>query len=157
MAGPEIIVASSTEEVAAVKGLFLEYLDYVRDLLGAPLDPEGTTREFEIFPEGYDRLYLATLAGQPVAACGVKTFKPGISELKRLYCRPAGRGHRLGVRLTEAAIHGARDQGHTHIYLDTDPKLSHAIKIYEDLGFEYIERYYDTPNGCSRFMALALT
>ncbi len=156
MSEAEIVIASSREEVSAVKAIFLEYLEFIEDLLGAPLDPVSTKREFEIFPEGYDQLYLALINNKPVAACGVKTFKPGICELKRLYCRPEGRGHNLGVRLTEASINGAQKAGFTHIYLDTDPKLTHAIKIYEDLGFEYIERYYEKPNGCSRFMALAL-
>ncbi len=156
MSEAKIVIASSPEEVSAVKAIFLEYLDFIEGLLGAPFDPAGTQKEFDIFPEGYDRLYLAVIENQPVAACGVKTFKPGICELKRLYCRPEGRGHNLGVRLTEASIQGARDDGFKHMYLDTDPKLTHAIKIYEDLGFDYIERYYEKPNGCSRFMALAL-
>ena len=46
--------------------------------------------------------------------------------------------------------------GYNHLYLDTDPGLTHAVKIYEDLGFVDIDRYYENPMGCSRYMALAL-
>ena len=91
-----------------------------------------------------------------MAACGLKPFKPGICELKRLYCRPNGRGHNLGLKLTETTIIEARQQGYKQIYLDTDPGLTHANAIYEALGFADIERYYDNPMGCSRYMALKL-
>ena len=43
------------------------------------------------------------------------------------------------------------------MYLDTDRGLTHANKIYEGLGFIDIERYYDNPMGCSRYMALKLS
>jgi len=42
------------------------------------------------------------------------------------------------------------------MYLDTDPGLKQANIIYDNLGFQDIERYYDNPMGCSRYMALTL-
>jgi len=91
-----------------------------------------------------------------VAACGLKPFKTNICELKRLYCRPNGRGHQLGRKLTQATIIEARMHGYKEMYLDTDRGLIHANTVYETLGFKDIERYYDNPMGCSRYMALKL-
>ena len=151
-----IDIAVSPDDVIAVKAIFLEYLEFIEGFLCQPLDFQGTDKEFSTFPAVYDFLLLAKLDGKPVAACGVKNFKPGISELKRLFARPAGRGHNLGERLTIAAMNEARNRGYKDMYLDTDPGLTHANRIYEKLGFEDIPRYYENPMGCSRYMKISL-
>ncbi len=149
-------LAETPAEIAAVKSIFLEYLEFIEDFLCQPLDFQGTEAEFSTFPAVYDFLLLAKIDAQPVAACGVKNFKPGISELKRLYARPEGRGHNLGERLTVAAMEESRRRGYQDMYLDTDPGLTHANRIYEKLGFTDIPRYYENPMGCSRYMKISL-
>ena len=156
MADVRIIKAETKADIAAVRDLFLEYLGFVERYLGQDLSFQGTEKEFADFPQTYDALFLAKLDGEPVAACGLKPFKPGICELKRLYCRPAARGHNLGLKLSQATVDKARALGYETMYLDTDHGLIHANKIYEKLGFRDIEKYYDNPMD-SRFMALNLT
>ena len=151
-----IELAETPKDIAAVKAIFLEYMAFIEDYLGESLDFQGTKKEFADFPDIYDALFLAKLGGEPVAACGLKPFKPGICELKRLYSRPTGRGHGLGKKLTQATIMAAREKGYTQIYLDTDPGLKHANAVYEALGFTDIERYYGNPMGRSRYMGLTL-
>ena len=148
--------AQSKGDIESVKAIFLEYMAFIENFLGESLDFQGTEKEFADFPKTYDALLLAKVNGEPVAACGLKPFKTGICELKRLYCRPNGRGHQLGLKLTQATIIEARIHGYNEMYLDTDPGLIHANAVYEALGFEDIERYYDNPMGCSRYMALKL-
>ena len=148
--------AQSKSDIESVKAIFLEYMAFIENFLGESLDFQGTEKEFADFPKTYDALLLAKVNGEPVAACGLKPFKTGICELKRLYCRPNGRGHQLGLKLTQATIIEARIHGYNEMYLDTDPGLIHANAVYEALGFEDIERYYDNPMGCSRYMALKL-
>ena len=147
--------AETTEDIAAVRALFLEYLQFVERYLGQDLSFQGTDKEFADFPHTYDALFLATLNGAPVGACGLKPFKPGICELKRLYCQPVARGHGLGLKLSGMALSEARIRGYKHIYLDTDHGLIHANAVYETLGFQDIEKYYDNPMD-SRFMGLML-
>ena len=156
MTKPRIIIAETDEDIAAVKSIFLDYMEFIEAFLGTSLCFQGTDKEFGEFPSTYQRLYLAKLGDHPVAACGIKPVKDDICELKRLYCREEGRGHNLGERLTLASIEGARELGYSEMYLDTDPGLTHAVKIYEKLGFTDIERYYENPMGCSRYMALSL-
>ena len=149
--------AETPAEIADVRAVFLDYLAFVEDFLGASLDFQGTQAEFADFPHTYDALWLASVDGAPVGACGLKPFAPGICELKRLYVRPEGRGHGLGERLTRAAVDGARDHGYGTMYLDTNAGLVHANAIYERLGFTDIPPYYDNPLGeTSRYMALGL-
>ncbi len=143
--------AETPEDIASVRSVFLEYLQFVEAYLGQDLSFQGTEKEFADFPQTYDALFLGTLNDVPVAACGLKPFKSGICELKRLYCRPAGRGHGLGVKLSQAALDEAKLLGYTKMYLDTDHGLTHANAVYEHLGFCDIEKYYDNPMD-SRFM-----
>ena len=152
----EIIEATSSQDVAAVKALFLEYIDFVQDFLGEDLTFQGTEKEFQSFPDIYDVLLLGKLNGIAVAACGIKPFKNDICELKRLYCSPQGRGHKFGEKLTRMSLQKAKSFGYKHMYLDTNPDLVHANKIYEALGFEDIDQYYENPLVCSRYMALQL-
>lgn len=152
----DIYIAKTPEDIASVKAIFLEYLAFIEEILEQSLCFQDTKTEFNNFPNTYDQLLLAKIDGNPVAACGIKPLRDDICELKRLYCRPPGRGHGLGERLTVASLNAARDLGYNHMYLDTDPKLIHACKIYERLGFKDIDRYYDNPMGCSRYMALTL-
>ena len=155
MSDTQIKRATIPQEIADVRDIFVEYLTFIEAFLGQSLAFQNTEAEFSDFPQTYDALFLATLDDAPVAACGLKPFKSDICELKRLYCRPAGRGHGLGRKLTEAAIIAAREMGYPTMYLDTDHGLTHANAVYESLGFRDIEKYYDNPMD-SRFMALDL-
>lgn len=155
MAEIHVIQVDSETDRKAVRAIFLEYLDFIEDYLGQDLAFQGTEREFADFPQTYDSLFLGRLDGEPVAACGLKPFKPGVCELKRLYCRPQARGFGLGLKLSKAAVRKGRELGYNEMYLDTDFGLTHANAIYEALGFQDIAKYYDNPMD-SRFMRLAL-
>jgi len=156
MAKVEIGFATSVEDIADVKAIFLEYLEFIERVLGEDLCFQGTEREFADFPHTYEHLFLAKVDGDPVAACGLKQFSQTESELKRLYCRPSGRGHGLGRKLTQAAIDQSKIDGYSRMLLDTNRDLEAANAIYESMGFVDIEKYYENPLVCSRYMALDL-
>ena len=156
MAKLTIDFARSDEDVDHVKDLFLEYLKFIEDVLGESLCFQDTEREFKDLRAMYDDMFLAKLNGKPVAACGLKRFSETECELKRLYCRPSGRGHGLGEKLTVKCMEEGRRQGYTRMLLDTNRDLVAANAIYEKLGFTDIEKYYENPLGCSRYMALDL-
>lgn len=156
MAQGSVILVKTSVDIAAVKDIFTEYIRYIEDYLGQSIGFQDTTGEMQSFPDYYKALFIAKVDGTPVGACGIKAFAPDIAELKRLYVRPDGRGHNFGLRLTEAALAYSRAAGFAQVYLDTDRGLTHANTIYEGLGFKDIDRYYDNPMGCSRYMALAL-
>lgn len=153
----QIIRAQTPEDIAAVKSLFLDYLNFVTKFLGQDLSFQGTEKEFAKFPQTYTALFLAKQNDAPLGAAGLKLLRPDLIELKRLYVAPAGRGLRLGEKLSQAVIEEARRLGYEYLYLDTDPGLTHANAIYENLGFEDIPQYYENPlAGQSRYMRLAL-
>lgn len=149
----DIFHAQSLADIQSAKAIMLDYIDFIERELGETLTFQGTDTEFSDFPKSYDVLLLAKVDGKPAAACAVKPFKTGICELKRLYARPKFRGHKLGLKLTEESLKRAKALGYNEMYLDTNPGLIHANRLYENLGFKDIEKYYDNPLMCSRYMS----
>ncbi|MFF2818204.1 GNAT family N-acetyltransferase [Kitasatospora cineracea] len=103
---------------------------------------------------------IARLDGHPVGCAGVRAFgtapdatrgaapgtaAPGTAELKRLYVRPAGRGHGLGRLLLAAAEDAARALGHARLRLDTMAELAEARALYTATGYTDIPPYNTNP------------
>ena len=156
MSKVDILHAKSLADIQSAKDIMLEYLSFIERELGETLTFQGTNTEFSDFPKSYDVLLLAKVDGRPAAACAIKPFKTGICELKRLYALPEFRGHKLGLKLTEESLKRAKALGYNEMYLDTNPGLIHANRLYESLGFTDIEKYYDNPLVCSRYMSRAI-
>ena len=79
--------------------------------------------------------YLVEDEGQPVAMGGLRRSEDGIAELKRVYVRPAGRGHGLGEAIARRLVDDARAFGYRHVRLDTLPFMQRAQALYEAMGF----------------------
>ena len=94
-------------------------------------------------------MWLAYL-GDEVAGCVVLRkieSIPDAAECKRLYVRPAARGHRIADMLLDAMEPFARTRHLEWIYLDTYDDLKTAIALYERRGYERCERYNDNPQA----------
>ena len=76
--------------------------------------------------------------------------------MKRLYLRPAARGHGLGRSLAEAALAEARRLGYRRLRLDTLPGMEAAQGIYRELGFREIAAYRANPVPGARFLEIDL-
>lgn len=62
----------------------------------------------------------------------------GFCELVKMYLTKNARGKGLGRKMLEHCLQAAKDLGYTTVYLESMPELSTALKVYEKLGFEYI-------------------
>lgn len=78
-------------------------------------------------------------------------------EVKRLYVAPEGRGRGVGRALAEAVIERATELGYAEMKLDTLPRMGSARRLYEELGFQVCERYYETPLEGTIFMKKILS
>ncbi len=152
-----LVPATSSEHVAAARVLFLEYADS----LGVDLCFQDFEAELARLPGDYVAprgTLLLALDGETVLGCvAVRSHDwTESAEMKRLYVRPAGRGHGLGRRLAVAAIDFARDVGYTRIRLDTLPTMTEAIALYESLGFRDADAYRHNPVAGTRYLELEL-
>lgn len=154
--------ASTAEDLAAVRRLFTAYaqsLDFSLCFQGFDEELAGLPGKYA--PAERGALLLAKLNGEALGVVGLRdlgTDEKGeaIAEMKRLYIDPAGRGHNLGRRLTDAVLAEARRLGYRRIRLDTFPSMVAANRIYDALGFRDIPPYYDNPLPGARYRELIL-
>jgi len=155
--GITLVSATSTDDIAHVRELFLEYADS----LGFSLCFQNFDQELQHLPGDYappdGRLFLA-MSGDQVAGCvALHKLGPGICEMKRLYLRPQFRGKGLGRVLAEHIIREARNIGYERMRLDTvEPVMKDAVSIYRRLGFREIAPYRSNPNAGTLYMELEL-
>ena len=143
---PELTVCSTPSDYAEARALFEAYAR----ALGFSLCFQGFAAELESLPERYGppggRLLLARDAGGAAVGCvGVRRLDDAACEMKRLYVAPEARGAGLGRRLAEAALEAGREMGYALMRLDTVRRLTAALALYEQLGFEPAAPYNDAP------------
>jgi GNAT superfamily N-acetyltransferase len=94
-------------------------------------------------------MWLAYLRDAAVGCVVLRSLPtiPSAAECKRLYVRPAARGHGIADRLMDALEEFAASQGLQWIYLDSFDDLKSAIALYEKRGYHRCERYNDNPQA----------
>jgi ribosomal protein S18 acetylase RimI-like enzyme len=94
--------------------------------------------------------------GQIIGTCAFKKMDERKCELKCVYLYKKYHGQGLGMRMSRMVIGTAKEKGYKEMYLDTISKTSgRAIKMYERLGFERIEKYHEAARS-DVFMRLEL-
>ena len=139
-------------DVVRVRSLLREY----GEGLGVDLSFQDFERELAELPGDYERLLVARVEGEAAGCVALRPLGDRVCEMKRLFVRPAYRGHGLGRTLAEAVIGAARELGYERMRLDTLPSMGNAIALYESLGFRDVEPYRFNPIPGSRFLELTL-
>ncbi|RFC54179.1 GNAT family N-acetyltransferase [Brumimicrobium aurantiacum] len=99
---------------------------------------------FESF-ENIDKsvYFIATLNGEIIGGSGIfptNNLPDGYAELVKIYLKNEYRGKGIGKQLMNKCIAYAKEQGYTHLYLESFPSLKEAIVLYEKIGFERVEK-----------------
>ena len=102
------------------------------------VDPEvdGMTAAYSGERAAY---FVALLDAEIVGGAGVGPLvggAEGVCELKKMYLRPAARGHGLGRKLLGLCLATASELGYTTCYLETLTHMTEARGLYEQAGFE---------------------
>src|SRR5947208_13525164 len=113
-------------DVAIARELFQEY----GRSLGVDLSFQDFDREVATLPGDYDPILVAHWNSEPAGCVAMHPIEPGLCEMKRLYVRPAFRGHAIGRALAERIIAEARSRGYERMRLDTLPTMIDAIPLY---------------------------
>jgi len=153
----QALQAESTQQIATVRELFLEYAQS----LGFSLCFQGFDRELAALPGEYapptGRLLLAMQDGTPAGCVALHKLDAAHCEMKRLYVRPQFRGRGLGVHLAKRIIADARHIGYKYLRLDTvGPVRRTAVAMYRQFGFHEIAPYRPNPIEGALYMELEL-
>ena len=139
-------------DVAIVRELFLEYAQS----LGIDLAFQDFEREVASLPGDYDPILVAHWNSEVAGCVALHGWDRDVCEMKRLYVRPAFRGHAIGRTLAERIIAEAREKRFARMRLDTLPIMREAQELYRSLGFVEIPPYRFNPIDGSKFMELDL-
>lgn len=120
----------------------------------ASLSPELRHAKLEPFVVAF----MASLDGEPCGCLALDERDAQTGIVKRLYVKPAFRGHGIARALMDDLLAAARACGYTRVILDTDrEQLATAYKLYLSMGFN---EYHDDSDGvdyaCPTFMELKL-
>lgn len=107
------------------------------------VDIDGEEKDFFAF---YNNVHLDTVLvvyeNSEVVGCGAfKKFDEHTAEIKRMFVHPNHRNKGIAkFVLTELEL-WANDLGFTSFILETSPKLTSAIAMYEKTGYQLIPNY----------------
>jgi ribosomal protein S18 acetylase RimI-like enzyme len=78
-----------------------------------------------------------------VGFVGMRTFSPGVAEMKRLYVVPSHRGNQLGKKLALEIISYTKENNFNSMLLDTMHEMRAAQRLYQQLGFSIVKPYHN--------------
>lgn len=127
----------------------VEEIEDIRGMEGIDTSFQHCEEEIAGLPGGYSRpyggLFLALVDGEIAGCVAYKRIGETACEMKRLYVRERYRKVGLGRRLAEKAIEDAGETGYSWMYLDTVERYHAAVHLYESMGAERVEPYYENP------------
>jgi DNA-binding MarR family transcriptional regulator/predicted N-acetyltransferase YhbS len=88
---------------------------------------------------------VAHLDGRAVGCGAVKTWTPGVADIKRMWVAPEVRGSGLGRRMLVALEGEARALGLGRARLETNGALAEALAMYRSHGYRPIDPYSGDP------------
>ncbi len=150
----------------------IERLLRISSLNLGPADPDGPEAQQCLeqyfaelarrFPGGYDRkadgaasvrdfvapkgsFLIVRLYDEPLGCAALRTFAPGIGEIKRMWVSPKIRGLGVARRLLAELERIARKRRMRCVRLDTHGSLTEAVALYHSAGYHEIEPFNDNP------------
>ena len=123
------------ERVTAPTPELRELIGELDDVLNAAYEPHqrhglAITQLFE----PHVRFFVAHLDGAAVACGGIALFE-GYAEVKRMYTRPAARGHGVAKAVLRRLEEEARASRKTTLRLETGHYQAEAVGLYRRAGF----------------------
>ncbi|CAM4359637.1 GNAT family N-acetyltransferase [Flavobacterium terrigena] len=124
---------SDNPDFKKLSALFDEYL----------VDIDGDERDFFAF---YNNVQLDNVLvvyeNSEVVGCGAfKKFDENTAEIKRMFVHPNHRNKGIARFVLNELENWANEFGFTSFILETSPKLTSAIALYEKTGYQFIQNY----------------
>lgn len=107
-------------------------------------DPEldHLSRYYNIFPDKRAYFIATDTDGTVIGGVGIAEFSgfDNCAEIQKLYLSDAAKGQGLGKKLMFCAEDFAVKAGYHSLYLETHTNLEAAIRLYERIGFQQIDK-----------------
>jgi GNAT superfamily N-acetyltransferase len=81
------------------------------------------------------QIFFAVEDDEVIGTCAAIPHDEGVFEMAKLAVAPSARGKGIGRRLARAAIDFAKEAGAQKVTLESNQKLTAALKLYESMGF----------------------
>ena len=159
----EITNAVTHEQLDQVRSLMRAFVDWHRQLHQADLqlidqyfDASAFEEELASLPGKYalpqGRLLLALYDDQPAGCAALRGIDTQVCEMKRMFVYTQYHHKGVGRALAEALIHDARVTGYVWMRLDTSWRQVEAQRLYQSLGFQQIDPYYELPENLKTWL-----
>jgi GNAT superfamily N-acetyltransferase len=133
---------------ADARKMLADYYREIRERFGFNVSGQAAAEDMD--PPG-GRFVIAYEDDQPVASGGIRTWEPGVCEIKRMFVRPGARRKGYGRQLLEALERTASEAGFRRIVLDTLDAHVDAMKFYDTTGYTRVPAYNENPYASAWF------
>jgi GNAT superfamily N-acetyltransferase len=155
--------ATTQEELGEVRALMLAFTQWHRErhrqdiaLIDEYFDADEFERELATLPGSYSPpggdLLLASIDGVSAGCVALKPIDSERCEMKRMFVYPEFHGRGIGRALGNAIVDAARAARYQSMLLDTSIRQKEAQTLYRELGFQYIEPYYELADDLRQWL-----
>jgi len=103
---------------------------------------DTTDHLYELFQKTGSIYFVAESMDRIVGGAGIYP-SAGLAddtvELVKMYLIPEIRGKGIGRLLISRCLEFAKEEGYSRVYIETMPELAQALKLYEKVGFRYLD------------------
>jgi putative acetyltransferase len=93
---------------------------------------------------------MAFAGERAVGCCALLRLEDSVFEVAKMAVTTAWQGRGLGRKLLEHVIRKAQEVGARRLYLETNSRLTPAIRLYESVGFHHLPPEKVTPSPYER-------
>jgi putative acetyltransferase len=146
---PKIIVRSfRAEDATAFRRLNEEWITRYFRLEDKDMKTLENPAPYILEPGGY--IGMAFAGEEAVGCCALLRLEHDVFEVAKMAVAPAWQGRGLGRRVLEHVIGKAHELGARRLYLETNSRLTPAIRLYESVGFHQVPPEKVTPSPYER-------
>ncbi|MFW5707871.1 MAG: GNAT family N-acetyltransferase [Bacteroidota bacterium] len=132
-----------TDNLALARMIRFVFEEHGAPQHGTVYSDPTTDALYELFRQPGSVLWVAELNGMPLGCCGIYPT-PGLdddcAELVKFYLAGEARGRGTGRALMQKCVDSAREMGYSRLYIESLPEFSKAVRIYEKIGFKYLDQ-----------------
>jgi GNAT superfamily N-acetyltransferase len=135
--GPEVTIREfKPGDEEAFRRLNVEWI--VRYFVLEPKDEDALDHPRRNILDRGGRIFLAVRNGEAIGCCALLPAGPGKYEVAKMAVTESARGYGIGRRLLERVVAEARAAGAMRVFLETNHRLTPAIRLYESVGFRHL-------------------